>query len=187
MVQITEDPRDGRTSGGVADWVGVDVTNIQGRNGPITPDDVKRFWGNVDRRGENECWLWLGFVEPRGYGRMRHCGRNIQAHQFSYELNVGPVPDGLSLDHVRARGCIHRHCVNPGHLEPVTTRENVLRGTSPVARNARAEHCPKGHPYDEANTYVRPDRGGRDCRACRRDNCKAYRARRKTAKVVRPA
>jgi hypothetical protein len=162
------------------------MEKIQGRNGPITPQDVERFWVKVDRGGSDDCWLWNAFISPDGYGRFTHCGRNIQAHQFSYELHNGLVPEGLFLDHVHARGCVHRHCVNPAHLEAVTNRINVLRGRSQAAQNAVKTHCSRGHLFDAENTYPKPG-GGRDCRACRRDSCKAYRARRKAATLERAA
>jgi hypothetical protein len=87
---------------------------------------------------------------------------------------MGPIPEGMTLDHVKANGCTSTACVKaiadehgPAHLEPVTNRENVLRSDSISARNARKTHCPQGHPYDEANTYV-SRQGGRNCRACHR-------------------
>lgn len=162
------------------------MEKIQGRNGPITPQDVERFWANVDKREPDDCWLWKAFITSEGYGRFSYCSRNIQAHQFSYELHNGLVPEGLLLDHVYARGCVHRHCVNPAHLEAVTNRTNVLRGRSQAAQNAVKTHCSQGHPFDAENTYPKPG-GGRDCRACRRDSCKAYRARRKAATLERAA
>lgn len=77
---------------------------------------------------ENGCWLWTGATSPQGYGRfnagLREDARNVLAHRWSYEHHVGPIPDGLDLDHL----CRVRHCVNPEHLEPVTRQENVQRG-----------------------------------------------------------
>jgi hypothetical protein len=81
------------------------------------------------------------------------------AHRLSYEHHVGPIPDGLQIDHT----CRNRKCVNPEHLEPVTNAENTTRQDHAERRKT---HCPKGHPYDEANTYVDPS-GARRCRACR--------------------
>lgn len=121
----------------------------------------QRFWAKVEI-GPG-CWLWTaaGARSGNGYGRFHRDGRLLLAHRVAYEWLVGSIPDGLELDHL----CRVRACVNPGHLEPVTLRENILRGESPSARNAVKSECPQGHPYDEANTYV--DRTGRrHCRTC---------------------
>lgn len=121
---------------------------------PHDPFDV-RFWRLVDRRAVDECWLWLG-NKTRGYGAFRVDPRHSRmAHRIAYELLVGPIEDGLQLDHL----CRNASCVNPAHLEPVTSRENIVR-----ERAARG-HCPKGHPYDAANTSVWG--GRRYCRTCR--------------------
>lgn len=110
------------------------------------------------------CWLWTGFVARNGYGRVRHGERIVRAHRHVYELLVGPIPDGLRLDHL----CRVRHCVNPAHLEPVTHRENVLRGSSPIAQKAQQTHCIHGHRLDGGNLYVHPTDGTRKCRTCQR-------------------
>src|SRR6266496_2265386 len=90
---------------------------------------VTRFWAKVDRSGGSRaCWLWTGKTGRDGYGRIGLGGRGalvrVRAHRFAYELLIGPIPDGLQIDHL----CRVRHCVNPAHLEPVTQRENILRG-----------------------------------------------------------
>lgn len=121
---------------------------------------MERFWAKVDKGGPGGCWLWTAFCDPDGYGKFAVGSRCVLAHRFAWELLVGPIPEGLTLDHVKARGCEHRHCVNPGHLEPVTNRVNVLRGEN---ANARKTHCKRGHPLDEA--YI-PKNGSRQCRAC---------------------
>lgn len=87
-----------------------------------------------------------------------------RAHRVSYETFVGPIPAGLTLDHL----CRNTLCINPAHLEPVTIKENVLRGDGPTARNARKTHCDRGHAFDETNTGPNAN-GGRSCRACKRE------------------
>lgn len=75
----------------------------------------QRFWAKVLKT--DSCWLWQGRKNDNGYGLMLVDGKNVRAHRFAYELLVGPIPEGLDLDHVRARGCTNRHCVNPAHLD----------------------------------------------------------------------
>jgi hypothetical protein len=142
------------------------------------PTTADYFWEKVrkaDRFDPDTCWLWTAPPDSNGYGRLKVAVRMVRAHIFAYELLVGPVPDGLELDHLchgrdkSCKGgstCIHRRCVNPGHLEAVTHRTNVLRGVSPVARCAVKTHCPAGHAYSPENTRLY--RGSRYCRACRR-------------------
>jgi hypothetical protein len=110
--------------------------------------------------------LWLAYVDPHGYGRFGLKCKVVKAHQVSYVLAYGPAPDGLVVDHVRARGCTNRHCVAPDHLEAVTNRENLLRGQGFAATNAKKTQCPQGHSYDGANTYI-DAKGRRYCRTCR--------------------
>ncbi len=102
-----------------------------------------RFWEKVDRDGPDGCWVWTGANNGAGYGQIRIDDRNRYAHRVAYELEVGPIPESLFIDHL----CRNRGCVNPAHLEPVTNAENILRGTAPTAVNARKKACPKGHPY----------------------------------------
>lgn len=112
------------------------------------------------------CWEWSASRHSSGYGQFYYNGRgNGFAHRFAYERFVGPIPSGLQIDHL----CRNRTCVNPSHLEPVTAKENLRRGMGFSGRNARKTHCPKGHPYDEQNTYWRPDGMGKDCLTCRRE------------------
>lgn len=113
----------------------------------------------------DDCWEWTGAHNPGGYGRIGGGGKrgpSLLAHRVLYERMVGPIPDGLTLDHL----CRNPSCVRPDHLEPVTNRENILRGTSPVADRARQTHCIRGHAFTAENTYTHPQRGTRHCRAC---------------------
>jgi hypothetical protein len=118
------------------------------------------------------CYVFMGALR-KGYGAIWDGTRTREAHIVAYETLIGPVPDGLQLDHL----CRVRSCWNPAHLEPVTCRVNLLRGVGVSAQAARATHCPYGHPYAGANLYVYPD-GHRGCRACNRDWQKRYRDQR---------
>lgn len=123
-----------------------------------------RFWARVGRTG-TACWEWSGHLNHAGYGDFNHGHRGVTrlAHRLVYEALVGPIPEGLDIDHL----CRNRACVNPAHMEVVTRKVNVLRGESVAAANAAKGACHRGHPYDAANTYLRPDGKGRDCRTCR--------------------
>ena len=110
---------------------------------------------------EDGCWIWTGIINGYGYGQVIDHGRRPMAHRKMYETLVGPIPEGLTLDHL----CRVHACVNPGHLEPVTIRENTLRGNTTPAANAAKTHCLRGHPLAGDNLYRTPD-GRRQCRAC---------------------
>ncbi len=112
----------------------------------------EHFWEKVDRSGgPDSCWPFLGYLNPKSYGRYRELGgRTTQAHRYAYEALVGPIPEGLTLDHL----CRTRACVNPAHLDPVTNRENVLRGVGLSAQNARKDRCRNGHLFDEQQPLV---------------------------------
>jgi hypothetical protein len=126
-----------------------------------------RFMSKVVWNGdEDECWIWEGNKTSTGYGRFRVGEKQVGAHRVAYELFVGPIPESFDVDHVKARGCRSRACVNPAHLEAVTHRENTLRGGNPAAINARKSHCKRGHPLSGENLYVQPSSGKRQCRAC---------------------
>lgn len=132
----------------------------------ILGSDEERFNAYLHKAGPDECWVWGGALNVNGYGAFRSSGkdpRNIRAHRFAYEMLVGPIPDGMELDHL----CRNRPCCNPAHLEPVTGRVNIMRGKGAPAENARKTHCPEGHEYTEENTYISPSDGWRQCVACR--------------------
>lgn len=119
------------------------------------------------RIDENGCWTWTRPLGTGGYATFWDGTKTVRAHRFSYRSSVGEIPEGLVLDHL----CRVRHCVNPDHLEPVSPRENALRGETIPARNVRVTICANGHPYTSENTLVRnnyvngtPERICRQCK-----------------------
>lgn len=133
-------------------------------NRPFTPEEaLESFWAKVEKT--ETCWNWLAAL-TNGYGHLHWQGKDKLAHILSYELLVGPVPEGLELDHK----CRNTRCVNPEHLEPVTHRVNVIvRGVGPFAKRARQTHCLRGHAFTASNTYIHRSRRVRICRTCHRD------------------
>jgi hypothetical protein len=154
--------------------------------------DARRFWSRVLKHGPipahrpelGPCWIRQGSHLPSGYSQFHvrlDDGRwsSTVGHRVSWELAVGPIPDGLTLDHL----CRYRPCVKsipdefgPGHLEPVTDVVNILRGDGWSGQHARTTHCPQGHLYDEANTYV-DNQGQRHCRTCGAARAREHRRR----------
>jgi len=122
--------------------------------------DPQSFFEMADL-GE-KCWTWLGSKYQNGYGKLGRAG--VMAHRIAYELTKGDVPPDMCLDHL----CKNRLCVNPDHLEVVTLVENVMRGDSQHAVNARKTHCIRGHAFTKENTYIRKDRNTRSCKECAR-------------------
>jgi hypothetical protein len=110
----------------------------------------ERFWEKVAKGGPDECWVWQSVLSD-GYGRFTTSEGSKRAHRISYETLVGPIPNGLTLDHL----CMNRACVNPAHLEPVTAVENIKRGA------LRRTHCKHGH-----SEWVIDYRGNRVCVPC---------------------
>ncbi|MQB01861.1 MAG: HNH endonuclease [Actinobacteria bacterium] len=160
--------------------------------------EAERFWEKVNKDDSSGCWLWTSTLNIGGYGYFkvavvgsapslwlgekpqavyRHC----YAHRWAWIDTRGPIPDGLTLDHL----CRVRHCVNPNHLEPVTIDVNINRGNPRSKQLAARTHCNAGHPYDEANTYQMPD-GSRRCRACQAEAARRYNAQAKKQRMQDP-
>ena len=156
---------------------------------PVSPEI--RFWAKVDKSGD--CWRWTAFTDADGYGIFGIAeSRSVRAHRFAYEASVGPIPDGLELDHLchtRDLDCPggdddpHRSCVNPAHLEPVTGSVNIMRGRGLGTLNASREVCIRGHSLSGDNLYVQPD-GKRMCRECKRARKRAQNDAIKAANVA---
>lgn len=125
----------------------------------------------------NGCWIFPGATNGVGYGVINSGGHNgpmVYVHRVTYEHFVGPIADGLHIDHL----CRVTLCCNPFHLEAVTPKVNILRGVGASAQAARKTECSKGHPFDDENTYIYPS-GTRGCRACARAHQQNLRNQRK--------
>lgn len=142
-------------------------------NGKKTRGKRPDRWQSVRERLEAKhvknaitgCWEYTGYRQPRGYGSIQVQGKAVLAHRASYEEYVGPIPEGMVIDHL----CRNTSCINPEHLEPTTQRENLMR--SPFGKavtNSAKTHCPQGHEYTPENTRMMPQRYGwaRVCGTC---------------------
>ena len=136
-----------------------------------------------ENQDPNVCWVWPGATNGIGYGMVGFNGKNMGAHRAVYRILVGPIPEGFTLDHL----CRNPICVNPHHLEPVSMRDNILRGVSPAAKQARQTHCKRGHELTD-----RRRRGKRQCLLCvnelereRYKNDEAYREKEKASAIIR--
>ena len=134
----------------------------------------QRFWEKVgDHSDPIKCWLWQGAIIKSNHGgalngHFRVGDKHVLAHRLSYEMyHHVTIPQGMTIDHVKARGCTSTLCVNPHHLEVVTSRVNTLRGDTIQANNAKKTYCVHGHLFNEKNTYAH--NGIRQCRVCDRE------------------
>jgi hypothetical protein len=136
-----------------------------------------RFWPKVVRDEDHLCWEWQGLKLPAGYGVLKGLPGSpksqLLAHRVSWEINIGPIPSGLCIDHL----CMNKSCVNPAHMELVTRGENSMRAM--LGRT----HCKHGHLFSEENTAVGRN-GRRVCRACSRALCRRTYYRRKERRAA---
>jgi hypothetical protein len=139
-------------------WKTGEVGSAETLRPELAQTDAERFWSKVDKSGE--CWLWTATIASNGYGRFPMGRSTVAAHRFAYELEIGPIPDGLELDHT----CRVPACVRPSHVEPVTHAENMAR-RSPFHPGHKVTHCPKGHEYTPENTQVLGAQAGWNARS----------------------
>jgi hypothetical protein len=140
------------------------------RNGDVLWEPLsieERFWKKVNKT--DTCWLWTGAITGAGYGHLYIDYKDVYAHRLAYEFLVGPIPEGLVLDHL----CRVHNCVRPDHLEPVTDKENLARGEATLFQTSKT-HCPQGHEYAGENLYL-SSTNRRYCRTCQNVNQKRRR------------
>ena len=158
----------------------------------------ERFWRKVTVDTGSGCWVWMAALNRRGYGIWGWQGRTVLVHRVAYEVLTGQrIPEGLTIDHVAKRGCIHHNCLNPAHLDVVTRAENNRRqwdirgrvpapepksweqtflfGDEAVTSRPFRSHCPRGHEFTEDNTYTNLLRSGAVSRQCK--TCVKHRAK----------
>lgn len=148
-----------------------EVVNARNRHrGQVLATNPNRYQKFFDRvEFTDSCWLWVGPKLPNGYGRVSWMGKLTLTHRIAYEMLVGPIPSGLTIDHL----CRVRACLRPDHLEPVALYINVMRGLNPTAINKRKTHCPRGHLLTPGNLVPSvAKRGARSCLACSRINAR---------------
>lgn len=134
-----------------------------------------RFWDKVSPEPNTGCWLWTASRNPAGYGQYMLVKKPVLAHRLVFGVLTEPLENGLQLDHL----CRTRCCVNPLHLEQVSTQENTRRGVAGRA-NAAKTQCPRGHAYDAKNTYVGKS-GSRFCSECHNISSRLRYAKRRRA------
>ena len=134
---------------------------------------IERFENKYIPEPNSGCWLWLGCLTgSQGYGYFCVKRHRMRAHRYSYELYKGPIPDGMVIDHL----CRVPSCVNPDHLEAVTQKVNMQRGSR---MGKRVPFCSKGHPRSGENLYISPNSGQYVCRECVRNSVRKYQKRKR--------
>lgn len=111
--------------------------------------DLARFWSRVEVKSDGECWIWTGakaLASPYSpdifYGNFR----GLKVHRIAYSILVGPIPNGLTIDHVKSNGCTSTLCCNPAHLEAITQTEQVNRRDAGKIDENGMTRCKWGHP-----------------------------------------
>lgn len=132
--------------------------------------DMKRFHNKIEFTGK--CWLWRGALS-KGYGKFSYKGKATEAHRYAYELFIDDIPQGLVIDHL----CRVTNCVNPWHLEPVTSLENIRRGAG-WSLHVQKDICKNGHEFTPDNTSITTN-NRRVCKTCHRISSRAYDRRRR--------
>lgn len=113
------------------------------------------------------CWNWKASKDNDGYGNFWFKSKIYLAHRASYEMFVGSIQDGMTLDHI----CRNRSCVNPNHLRQMSLKENILCGDGVCAKKLKQTHCVRGHELSGYNLMNRVRNGNvnRSCRICKNE------------------
>lgn len=152
---------------------------------PVPQDPRDRLFSRAVP-GRNGCIIWTGAVNPAtGYGQLKVQGQRWSAHRLAYVVVKGPIPDGLVIDHACHNrdatcvggNCIHHRCINPHHLDAVTSSENHARSPHTKRANKRRTHCLQGHEMTPENTLATG--ATRTCRTCRNQRVRENRARKR--------
>jgi len=152
---------------------------------PLTPAEICKIMSHIEM-DENKCWIWMGELKERDYGKVGLRGSTWLVHRMIYELFVGPIPPGYVVDH----RCRNPRCCNPEHLEAVPPRENARRAVpNRPPKRPPSTHCRRGHALIGDNLLVTHSgtRTLRLCRTCQRERGRRYKARQKQAKAATPA
>ncbi len=157
-----------------------DTTTITPEKMAMVRKQDARFWRQVNVSGS--CWIWTGIIDHKGYGQFAaNHKKHLAAHRWAYEALVGPIKEGLVVDHL----CRNRACCNPDHMELVTTKENVLRGEGITAQNARRVACCCGHEYSVC--HRKNGRSYRFCKRCKNEHQREKRREKRIEEAARRA